>query len=387
MTTQRHALLGLFFVSVIALLSWFTLFKTDFSLLGERQAWSVSFDNAGGLRQGDSVYVAGMRWGRVESLEFDSAGKPGERVQVELSLERAVDLYADHAIRIESATVLGGMQLSIEPGSVQSGALPAGTALRGEVVPDVLKALGGVVTDNRDTLTSMISGLDLIVGEVRDGQGILSRLLYDEALGEDLAQTVTDMGTTFDNAAAVSDDLRAGKGTLGKLLQEDGVYDSLLELTTDLQKVLTDLREGKGTLGALLYDETLAQDFRDAVSDLSEITSKINEGEGTLGMLLTDSKIGENLESITTDLADGQGTLGRLLKEDEIYTNLREISEDLAVASAALREGRGTISRLLYEDELYQEMERALHTLTGTLEEAREAAPINTFLNTLFLGF
>ena len=39
------------------------------------------------------------------------------------------------------------------------------------------------------------------------------------------------------------------------------------------------------------------------------------------------------------------------------------------------------------DDELYRELQRAMTTLTGTLEEAREAAPIATFLSTVFLGF
>jgi len=387
MHTNRHILLGIFFVSIIALLAWFTLFKTDFSLLSERQQWSVRFADAGGLRQGDSVLVAGMRWGRVESLTFDSSAEAHERVLVKLSLDRPVDLFTDHAIQIESATVLGGMHLTIEPGTFQSGIMAQGARLHGDVLPDVLKALGAVVSDNRETLTNMITGLDEIVGEVRDGKGILSRLLYDETLGEDLSKTVNSLNETFTNLTAISADLRDGKGTLGRLLKDDELYRSIQTLATDITEVVDDVRGGKGTVGALLYDEDLAGDFRSGVADLSDIVQRINAGEGTLGLLIRDDKIGQNLERITTDLAEGRGTLGKLLSDDEIYTNLRAISEDLSVASAALREGRGTMSRLLYEDELYEEMERALHTLTGTLEEAREAAPINTFLNTLFLGF
>ncbi len=387
MTTQRHVLLGLFFVSVIAILAWFTLFKTDFSMFSERQSWKVKFEGAGGLRAGDSVLVAGMRWGRVESLEFSSKAAPHQRVTVDLTLKQPVDLYEDHKVRIESATVLGGMQLAIEPGTVSSGSIPPGTVLQGELIPDVLKALGDVVTDNRETLTHMITELDELVGEVRGGSGVLSRLLYDETLADDLGKTVSNLNDTFTNLNALTDDLRAGKGSLGRLLQDDSLYVSIQDLATDVTQVVDDLRAGKGTVGALLYDEKLASDFSTAVSNLSDITAKINTGEGTLGQLIADDTIGNNLERITSDLAEGRGTLGKLLTDAEIYTNLRVISEDLSVASAALREGRGTMSRLLYEDELYVEMERALHTLTGTLEEAREAAPISTFLQTMFLGF
>ena len=39
------------------------------------------------------------------------------------------------------------------------------------------------------------------------------------------------------------------------------------------------------------------------------------------------------------------------------------------------------------DDTIAKDIERALRTLTGGLEEQREAAPIATFLSTVFLGF
>ena len=46
-----------------------------------------------------------------------------------------------------------------------------------------------------------------------------------------------------------------------------------------------------------------------------------------------------------------------------------------------------TLGKLLNDDELYLQLEKAVTVLVGSLEEAREAAPISTFLNTVFLGF
>ena len=39
------------------------------------------------------------------------------------------------------------------------------------------------------------------------------------------------------------------------------------------------------------------------------------------------------------------------------------------------------------DDELYQELRRAMGTVTRTLEEFREAAPVTTFTNVLFGAF
>ena len=72
---------------------------------------------------------------------------------------------------------------------------------------------------------------------------------------------------------------------------------------------------------------------------------------------------------------------------DRIYDNVRVLTADLADASAAIRQQEGTLGELIYNDELVDELERAVRVLTGGLEEQREAAPIATFLSTVFLGF
>ena len=136
MTPQRHALLGLFFVLVFAILGWFTLFQGDVSLFRDPVRVTIHFEEAGGLRHGDPVLVAGLRWGEVESLTYDPEQPPQSRVEAILTLDQEMRLFGDHEIRIEDATVLGGKQLVIDPGEPSTGAV-ATTGLRGQVSPGV----------------------------------------------------------------------------------------------------------------------------------------------------------------------------------------------------------------------------------------------------------
>lgn len=394
MSPQRHTLLGLLFILVIGILSWFTLFKTDVALFSERYPMTVHFHEAGGLRAGDTVLVAGMRWGTVENLTFDPTADPARRVTVGLSLEDEVALFGDHRIVIEDATVLGGKQLSIEPGLPSGPPVSPDAVLYGDVSPNVMAALGEVVTENREAFTSILRGLEDMVADVQGGDGVITQLLYDEGLAENLSRAVTSVSATFENAEALTRDLRQGEGTIGKLLYDTELYGQIQDITANLDALLVDaravaadVRAGKGTVGALLHDEEMREDVRAAIDRVAQIVDDVNEGRGTLGRLVKDGAIADDLEQITSRLAAGEGTIGRLLQDDEVYENIRSISEDLASAGAALRDREGTIGRLVYEDDLYVELERAVRTLTGTLEEAREAAPISTFLNTVFLGF
>ena len=394
MSSQRHLVLGLFFVFVFGVLGWFTLFKSDFSLFSERHHLSVHFDDAGGLRTGDSVLVAGMRWGRVEAMTFDPSADRARRITVDLTLDRPVELHADARVTIHDATVLGGTVLEVEPGTPGSGPMPAGP-LYGEVALNVMDALSGVISDNRESLASLLANLEEVSTDLRDGDGLLSKLLYDPQLAETLDKAVETIAATFENAEQLTEALTGEeRGTIGRLIYEDEVYRQIQTLADDLsalveegRALMTEAREGEGAVAALLSDPEVGQRVRDIADRIAEITRAIDEGEGTIGKLVNDPEVADRLESLMTKLDEGEGSLGRLLSDAELYENLRQASADLAEATEALSEERGTLGKLIHGDEVYVELERAVRTLVGSLEEAREAAPISTFLNTVFLGF
>ena len=75
MANQRQLALGAFFVIVLTLLGVYTLFLTDFSLFKERHSMVVHFPQANGLRQGDTVLVAGIRAGRVPVFLIANSNK------------------------------------------------------------------------------------------------------------------------------------------------------------------------------------------------------------------------------------------------------------------------------------------------------------------------
>lgn len=394
MTSRQHMSLGLLFLVVSLVLGYFTLFKTDFSLFSERTGMTVWFEDAGGIRDGDPVLVAGVRWGEVDGLSYDATPEdPRRRIKVDLTLREEIGLFSDHRITIRDATVLGGKNLVVEPGTAASGPQPEGD-LFGEVAPDVLSALGEVIGENRDAIKNTLQGLETLVQGANEGEGVLAALIHDAALRDTLASAVENVNGTFENLDAVTSQLRSGEGTLAKLIYDEALYNEISGLATSIQSladeangVIADVKSGKGTVGMLLYDEQTSADVKQALDDIAALTGGLRRGEGTLGMLLSDEEFRANVDLIVANIADGEGTLGRLINDPAVYEDVAAIAADLRSFSAALAGGEGTISKLVYDDELYAQLDRSLRVLTGTLEEAREAAPISNFLNTLFLGF
>jgi phospholipid/cholesterol/gamma-HCH transport system substrate-binding protein len=376
MQNKKQLALGVFFLAVLALLGYYTLFLTDFKLFGETYHAGVHFEEANGLRQGDTVLVAGVRTGRVGSLAYDAQAPKERRIYVDLVFEEEPILREGATIEIEDSTLLGGKQVRIDPGPPEGRALPPDAELFGTVAPNPLDALGD------------------LVGKLGGDQSVIGKLTSDPELAKKVEAGLSNFATFSENVAALTDDVRAGKGVVGRLFTDEDlagkvqeIADKLGQITTDVGAFTADLREGKGTLPMLVNDEVVAEDVRQAVNSIRGIVDRINAGEGSLGRLVVDGTTAERLQSILTKIDEGQGDLGLLINKSELYDKLSQVADELTVASAALREGQGSLGKLLYSDELYDDLRRALELVIKSLEEYREAAPVTTFTSVLFGAF
>ncbi|MFT5050998.1 MAG: phospholipid/cholesterol/gamma-HCH transport system substrate-binding protein [Chlamydiales bacterium] len=394
MSSNRNVILGFFFVAVVAILSYYTVFMTDFQLLGEPVRKTVYFTETNGLREGDSVLVAGVRWGKIESADFDPRADRERRIKVTISLDETIGLHADYKIQIKDATLLGGKNLVIDPGLPNSPVIPEDRELYGSVSSNVLQALDDVVAENREAIRTTLGDIQTIVADIRAGRGIAGRILADEELAASFSSAISSISGSFDNVEVLTKGLREGEGTFGRLFTEDVLYEAAQtaveqarDLLSDARTVIADVRQGRGTIGRLLYDEGMSEDVATSLNSIGSITQSIDEGKGALGRMVRDEKLAEDMTKFVGQLTSDDSTVGRLMTRTDLYDNFLSFSDDLAATMRTVRSGEGTVGRLINDDELYTELQRALATLTGSLEEAREAAPISTFLGTIFLGF
>ena len=394
MNPRRHIALGLLFLASLTILSYYTLFKTDFSLFQQRQEIVAYAENARGLRKGAPVLYAGVRWGKVEPVAPDLERPRDERVRIDVVLDQPSVLFADHEVKIEAASVLGGVQLSIDPGSRVTGEIDVTAPLRAGTTPDVLAAVGELVDENRESIRNAIAGLESVVEALGGTEGTIGRLINDPETADNLSKAITSIEGTFDNFDALTEELRGGQGTIGKLIYDEKLYNDIEEFVqgldegvADIRSLVKDAREGEGALAAVLFDKDLADGLRETVSSIQSASAKIDNGEGTIGQLINDGTIADEIRTAVSSFNNPNGTVYKLLNDSEIYDNVQTVSADLADAGAAIREQRGTLGILINDNTIAADLDRALQVLTGGLEEQREAAPIATFLSTVFLGF
>jgi phospholipid/cholesterol/gamma-HCH transport system substrate-binding protein len=394
MNQRKQIALGTFFLVVLALLGYATLFLTDFRMFRESHAMVVSFREANGLRPGDSVLVAGIRKGRVTQLAYDPTAVLERRVTASLSMDEEVVLRDGFTIAIEDATLLGGRQISIDPGPPEGREVPPGTTLFGSVAGNALAGISRLIEENREAFDTILDNVTAFTADLREGRGTLGRLASDEGLADQVSSAVARFEVFSDNAAALTGDLREGKGAVGRLLTDEelgtqlsDIAERLSRITEDVAAFTKDLPEGKGLLPQLINDEALATEVREIVVDVREAMDKVNSGEGNLGKLIHDSEAIDHITSIFAKIDSGEGDLGALVHRTEVYDRLASIADDLSEVSAGLRAGRGTVGKLLVDDQLYVDLQRAVELVIRSLEEYREAAPVTTFTSVLFGAF
>lgn len=371
MSAQRQFILGVFFVVAISVLAFYTLFLTDFSLFGEPLVLKAEFPDASALREGDPVLVAGKRVGRVKEIVFQPEAGPERQIQVTVYLDQPIDILEGYKIMIEDSTFLGGHDIAIDPGvygsprAVPESGVYVGTVRRNPL--ESLEVVGDLVAENRGSITSIVKGVADVVEDVKTGPGVINRLIYDEALANDVAGTLSDLRATTAEVRASIETLRNGQGTLGKLLTDDTLYANAVSTVESLQTIITGLEGGKGVLGALMSDEPLAEELRAVVNNLANLTRGLQSGEGLLGRMLKDEALAENIQGVVA--------------------NFLAASEGLRVVGEQLKNGDGSLGRLLSDPELYEEALTALKLITRSLEDYREAAPISAFTSAFFSAF
>ncbi len=296
------------------------------------------FDNAGGLREGAPVRLAGVDIGNVKSVRIVS-GHPATPVEVTMKVNTkyAFNLRKDSVTVLSTAGVLGETFVDIDSSAARGpeAADDDTLASRGEPdIQDVVRASQGTL-QNMDALLKRV---DRILAFVESGQGSIGKVIYSPTLYDQLQATVVEF-------KGLVDDIQNGKGSLGPLFTSDEAYKKAMDAIDKVNAMVTDLQEGKGTAGKLLKDPELYDNANKTIANVRQLTDDINAGKGTLGKLSHDQEFANklqitmnNLSALTESLQKGEGTAGMLLKDPKLYNNSNEMLVETRELVKAIRE-------------------------------------------------
>ena len=296
------------------------------------------FDNAQGLRNGAPVRLQGVDIGNVTKVRVVS-NNPRTPVEITMRVNTryGFSIRKDSVTSLSTAGVLGETFIDID--SSQATLPPArdGDTLKTRDTPDiqdVVRASQGTLQN----LDALLKRTDRILAFVESGQGSIGKLIYDPALYNRFADTVSEF-------KGIVDQIRNGQGSIGKLIASDEIYNKATAAVDKLNVIIDELQQGKGTAGMLLKDPALYKNANDTIANVKKLTDDINAGKGALGKLTKDEALAQKLDntitklSVLTDrLEAGEGTAGKLFKDPSLYNNLDETLVETRQLVKSIRE-------------------------------------------------
>ena len=324
----RKASIGIFVIGGLL------LFGVGMFLIGDRhQAFAKhieyysEFVNLAGLAKGANVRVAGMDAGQV--LSIDVPDSPSSRFRVKWRINEKLRglVRTDSVVSIGTEGVVGGTFLSVRPGS--AGSLEA-------------EALATIPSKEPTELSDLVSRG---TGLLNDAQGMLKEI------GPKLGIALDTLTATVSNVNDVVAGIKAGRGTVGMLLSDQAmaneIRNSVTTAASNIREVIADLKEGRGVAGMLLRDETVAGQVRDAVKNAQQATADISHASHQADALvseLTSQQIPRKTSDIVDSLNDSARQVNQLISElakpDQLGTtagaNIRESLMNANTAAANL---------------------------------------------------
>ena len=287
----------------------------------------VDFDNPSGLQIGAPVKIAGVKVGKVDSLEY-RGGKPDPRVpwrslvRVQISVEDKVkdSIHEDAQFVITTQGVLGEPFIGIVPGSPEKPVLPADSIRQGKDPPrldvflaeasdlmhlahEALTKDDGPIHDLAVHGASMIKGLDLLLIENRD---TITRITKNtEKLSGAAVELVESTKEKLDGPQ------------VKRILHNIDVTTAAIAKDTGplLAETRTALKHFDEIAGDTLTPETRAS-IKKTIKDLELVAVNAN-------------KTTADVQAIVKHIKSGQGSVGALVMDEEIYDDLQEMLRDL----------------------------------------------------------
>jgi phospholipid/cholesterol/gamma-HCH transport system substrate-binding protein len=239
---------------------------------------SAVFKNIEGLKEGDKVWLSGVKIGTVKHVQIVAEGK----VIVALSLrDKQNEFIKRNATAfIGSDGLVGNKIVVIRPGN--SPTIIQDNDTINTFSPTDTQELINIAKDVGSNTRSLTDDLKLISARINRGEGIVGELLHEGPLSNDLRQAIVSLRSAGENTN---------------------------QATHDLKKMISQINSGNGLVTKLITDSTYANTFERALNnvaevgknskimseDLKAVISKFNDGNNAIGVLLTDTTFANKL--------------------------------------------------------------------------------------------
>lgn len=295
-------------VGVLALLT-VLMFVTSFMFSGQVRQWLdpgarlkviLPSDGLFGLSEGAVVEILGTKAGQVRRIVIDPKQQMYADVQIQSNMKGFVRADSSAVIR-KRFGVAGDSYLDISRGFkapldwdfavITATADRAPTESVGEILKELrskifpmiddaqltIRTLLAVVKQMQDPqgeLQQLLTNINIISGKISRGEGLLGRLLFEEALVDDIEQLVVQLNTNLQRLDPIFDNLETTVENVSRISSRIG------EQTGDLPEITRNL---KGVLASM---QTVMKDLSRTTPRLPRIAENLGQAADSVPVLL-----------------------------------------------------------------------------------------------------
>ncbi|CAB4771284.1 unannotated protein [freshwater metagenome] len=276
---RNPVVIGAISIAVLALLLVGGFRAQDLPLIGGGDTYYANFSEAGGIKVGDEVRIAGVRVGAVESIELD-----GDQVRVGFRIKTDSQFGPTSRADLKVKTLLGDMFLAVEPAG--SGQMEEGATIPVERTSspyDVVEAFEGLAETAGDIDTDQLAQsltvlADLTRNTPEEFQGALEGV---SALSANVAAKNDQINSLLQNLERVSTVLDDRDEDIIELMRDaDVLFQALVARRDAVNRLLVSTTQLSRELTALVQDTEA--DLRPALESLEETLDVLNKNEDNL---------------------------------------------------------------------------------------------------------
>lgn len=290
MKTVDNVKLGIFVIGgILFLVLLLYMIGRNQNMFGSNFQLKARFSNVQGLKSGNNVRYSGIEIGTVRSVDILN----DTTMEVSMYLENQMKgrIRKDAIVSIGNDGLVGNKVVNILPGLGTAPFAEEGDILTGKKVVDPDDMLSTLASTN-DEIAIIASQLRQTVEKINASKGLWT-ILEDEQLPLEIRSSAGNIRRATSRAdqmvsglQLLVDDVRSGKGSLGKLLVDTGFEKDLHETVLKIKMA------GENA-------DSLARHLDLLVNDLSR---EMNTGSGPVNLLLKDSvsaaRIQQSLDNI-----------------------------------------------------------------------------------------
>ncbi|HEY9314126.1 MCE family protein [Williamsia sp.] len=283
--SYRKPLIGFCLFAVLALVLTWTIWSTlERSVPGETAKYTAYFNDVSGLHEGDDVRMAGVRVGRVASIELDR-----NRAEVKFEVQDDQSIFTNTRASVKYQNLIGqrylGLELvedaaeqqpmeagstlqepsqdSFDVSALLAGFQPVFDTLEPEQVNQLSESLVQTFQGNQVSLSYTIAQVGEVAADFANRDQVIAAVITNlSAVMGDLSKQGEQMQELVNNLAGLIEGLNSNSPALG------AAVDSIGSATDRLG----------GLIGQIRPDvETIGTDLRTTTSELIGVGSKLDQ--------------------------------------------------------------------------------------------------------------